>query len=221
MEHLIGKKFKTNQEAPKQMLKKGVSMTCYKVTRTICLYCLTSVSFYLFAQTTPSPIVLDRVVLHIQYRAYTQREVEIYLAVHKALEQKTAKKLELITKSSWQKDLDFFTTDTVILYESQRLERFQPRQKSVDESLKKIEQLALQVASYRQWLERIGADKASLKATTTNYLQAQETKKNRKSIEKISNKTLEQWLKKLKKNLLIRHYDEAYQYVHIRPNFKQ
>jgi hypothetical protein len=183
----------------------------------------------------------DRLVLSINNLPYTQRQVEIYIAVKESLRKPAtgpdgaaakSAPVRLVESRNWGDALTVFAEDMIILQEAQRLGSFQ----SADQLLTKYDQVVkARIAGDRELrdgLLRLGADEQAVARTLETVLRVAAFRRSRDRQEQISGDKdapeldggsaasgakSARWLVELQERGVVRRYEGASEYQMIQP----
>lgn len=168
-------------------------------------------------------VISDRLVLEINKNAYTQRQMELYIALRSAL---TSAEPTLINKSNWGEQMELFRREMVVEQEAQRLSSAQPNRKTVQSGLAILEERRKKSPAFAAFLKRMQADEPTQRRTLASIIRVRVFLASKERQYSPDSTRLEQkadvdykadWFVKLEQRTPYRIFEGAREYVEIEP----
>lgn len=206
-----------------------------KQTLLVAVWLATSAAMSAFAQGSPARLG-DRLVVSINNLPYTHRQIEAYATVREALRPGDDGTRVAVVAANWKDAIDVFTEEMIILQEAQRLGGFQADSKIAARFQSVLDERMRSGTAVRATLDRLGYDAVGIGRVVDAVLRVATFRrsKERQPGGAGGDKGASQedgppapasapgggggpWLDELKARAVVRHYDEAFNYVTIQP----
>lgn len=168
------------------------------------------ISFF-FSPTFSFATIGDRLLLEINQHTFTQRELEIHMAI-KSLALKPGSNFLDINETNWLKNLALFKKDMIIFQETRRLGRFQPSEERIQEIAVKVRNQLKNNKKWQSFSRRLGIERLTFLRSISNLIQIEEYRRL-KETSKDKN-----WLIELENKYVIRTFRNAKTFKKISPN---
>lgn len=168
-------------------------------------------------------VISDRLIIEINKNSYTQRQMELYIALRSAL---TSKELTFVNQANWSQQMDFFRREMVMEQEAQRLSSAQPNRKTVQSGLSILEDRQKKSPEFASFLKRMQADEATQRRVLASIIRVRvflSSKERQYSQDpgRLEEKTeldpKAEWYVKLEQRTPYRAFEGAREYVQIEP----
>lgn len=185
----------------------------------------------------PKGIVGDRLVIAINNIPYSQRQLEVYIAVKESLRRAPRKMgARLVTAENWQEALKVFSDDMLILQEAIRLGSFLSTDQNFDKYERIVRERFKDDADLQKATVRLGIDGLTIAKTLETVLRIAAFRRSKDRQAQLGNqvenkddelaaeapgKVAAHWFTDLEERAVERQYQGAGQYLLIEPNAGQ
>jgi hypothetical protein len=167
----------------------------------------------------------DRLVVSINNLPYSQRQVEVYIAVKEALRVNTKGQVLVVQENNWKPALNAFSEDMIILQEAMRLGSFQVNDTMMAKYLDIVQSKSATDPRFAEVVARLGIDRKTLLRTLEDVLRVAGFRRSKKRQEDVASKDSDRvpskgrqrWLRELEERAVSRVYQGAYGYRFINP----
>jgi hypothetical protein len=175
----------------------------------------------------------DRLVVSINNLPYTHRQIEAYATVREALRPGDGGTRVAVVAANWKDAIDVFTEEMIILQEAQRLGGFQADSKIAARFQLVLAERMQAGVTARATLDRLGYDAVGIARVVDAILRVATFRRSKERQPGGDKGAVQEdgppapasapgggggpWLDELKARAVVRHYDEAFNYVMIQP----
>lgn len=161
---------------------------------------------------------LDRAVLQIDKRVYSQQYITWYFLCRHALNPEPPKFADYVTElaAKWQEYLLLAEEELVILEEARRLNSFAPTQDKVQAAKEHIYERINSSAFFASWSTAVGLNETAIVRSAEAILQLEAFKMNKLVDTNPTAKTRiidQTWFKEAREKMTVRYFENAKQYV--------
>jgi hypothetical protein len=176
----------------------------------------------------------DRIVVSINNIPYTQRQIEVYIAVKESLRPSPrGESVRLVNVQNWKEAIAVFTDDMLILQEATRLGSFQTTDQNFDKYERVVRDKFKKDSGLVATSERLGIDDLTIAKSLETVLRVASYRrsKDRQAVlakdgesaddelaeEAVTKKNTARWFRELAERAVIRRYQDATEYLLIQP----
>ena len=123
----------------------------------------------LFISTVQAALV-DRVVIEVNSIAYTQRQIELFIAVFDAISNEMEQNVRTVGPSNWQEVLNQFESFMLVEQEAHRLGSYLPSNNMIEKGFEIYQEKVKKDAALKEIAERLKANEKSVKKSIISVL---------------------------------------------------
>lgn len=172
------------------------------------------------AQADSKKVVGDRLLVSINSTPYTQRQMEVYLAVKEGLREATKEAAPVLSAANWSAALAAFSEDMIIHQEAHRVGSFQVSESAEKIARGKFESRRNADAGIAASVRRLGIDERSLTRTLHTVLRTEAFRRNKERqsvVARADDDGAPRWFEEIKDRAVVRFFAEAETYIEITP----
>ena len=171
-----------------------------------------------------NPVMIDRMILNIGAKNYSQRHFEIYVAVKALVLGKSAKIDYKVNKANWREFLEAYRDDMIIAHHAEIDSGFNHqlhlRKPAIDAAMKVMQKSLERRPEVKTWWAHFEADQTELNSVVVEVLLVQSYLRNKEPSAKNSDELYwgrapdasSGWFKRMKQQTNYRFYDGALTY---------
>lgn len=167
------------------------------------------------------PILGDRLIVEINNKSYTQRQVEVYMTIKETIKTSGYKNIKLIEKNTWNDFLEEFVFDMLIDQKARILNSFNPTNIMIQKTIKIFETKKAKNKNLLKKITALSINKLTLLHVIPSVLRVETFRRNKakKAGFKFKMSIKPEWIINLRNKAIIRYYKGAKIYKQIHPGY--